>query len=504
LLNAINRLWSAIVSRPELAAFLSYGLVASAYAVMTDGVLRDDAYIFFTYARHLAQSGMLALNPGEPSFGVTSVAWTGLLAVGTVLLPNPVVISKILGILLGSAGAVLWARWLTRKLKVGFPIPAVIFAAVLPNIGADRMVEGMETALLCFVSGLLLNLLDSQRQYRHWLTGLTLGLLMLTRPEMALALPIVLFVLLRTDGVIGALKSLLATTVAWAWWPIWLNSQTGSFLPSTRAGKLSVFLPEHLGITIGQLGSGGVLDHLRWGLTAAKQFAQSGISGTLFFALLVVATVLTSWGIVRLRRDKWPYLMLAPVGSWLLLALYCYSFPLLQLRYFLWMVPALAISLLLLLSLLIQPRHYRLFTLGTILICLVAQPIALMRRIESNDIQQLRRVVGEAVRQQTPSGARIALEPIGEIGFYADRYIVDMGGITDLHIQPYLRNGFVNTSEMRRCLLDFRADYLVTYDDDSFLGRLPRDYPGLFKFVTYIPDQRVRGIRYRLLAVQRE
>jgi len=502
--GSIRRLRGAIASRPTLSAFLIYAAVAAVYAVATDGVLRDDAYIFFSYARNLAQSGTLAFNPGELSFGVTSASWAGLLAAGTALLPNPIVIGKLFGILLGAGGAVLWARWLARKLTVNFPVTAVIFAAVLPNIGADRMVEGMETALLCFLSGLLLNLMASQRRHRYWLIGLTLGLLTLTRPEMALGLLIVLFVALRADGVIGALKTLLSTMVAWAWWPIWLHSQTGSFLPPTRTGKLSVFLPEHLGITIGQLESGGVLDHLGWGLTAVKQFAQSGISGALFFALLILTTVCAVWGIVKLRRNQWLYLALAPSATWLLLVLYCYSFPLLQLRYFLWLAPALAASLLLLSSLLMRPRNFRFLPVGLILLCLVAQPIALKRRIESTDIQQLRRAVGEAIRHQTPVGARIALEPIGEIGYYAERYIVDMGGITDLRIQPYLRNGFVNTSEMWRCLQDFRADYLVTYDDDGFLGRLARDYPDRFDFVCYVPDQRVRGMRYRLLAVKRE
>jgi hypothetical protein len=487
-----------------LLAFLVYAIVAAVYAVATDGVLRDDAYIFFTYARNLAQSGILAFNPGELSFGVTSISWTGLLLIGTALLPDPVVIAKLFGILLGAGGAVLWARWLARQLAVSFPVTAVVFAALLPNIGADRMVEGMETALLCFVSGLLLNLLASRRRYRHWLVGLTLGLLMLTRPEMVLALIVVAFVLLRADGVIGALKTLLATAAVWAWWPIWLHSQTGSFLPPTRIGKLSVFLPEHLGITIGQLESGDVLIHLGWGLTSVKQFAQSSISGTFFLALLILTTVCAVWGIVKLRRSQWSYLTLAPAATWLLLAVYCYSFPLLQLRYFLWLAPALVASLLLLLSLLMQPRHYRFLPVCLILICLMTQPMALKRRIESTDIQQLRRAVGETIRRQAPVGARIALEPIGEIGFYADRYIVDMGGITDLRIQPHLRDGFVNTSETWRCLMDFRADYLVTYDDDGFLGRLPRDYPDRFDFVCYVPDQRVRGIRYRLLAVKRE
>src|SRR5450756_1556754 len=39
----------------------------------------DDSYIFLTYARNLAKSGLFAFNPGEISYGFSSPAYVCLL-----------------------------------------------------------------------------------------------------------------------------------------------------------------------------------------------------------------------------------------------------------------------------------------------------------------------------------------------------------------------------------------------------------------------------------------
>ncbi len=497
----INRLLEFPVRYPKLTAVLIYAVVAAIYAWFTNGVLRDDAYIFFTYARNLTQTGTLSFNPGETSFGVTSIAWTGLIYLGTLLIPNPVTIAKILGVLLGAGGAVLWGNWLANRMGRSFSIVGVALAALLPNIGADRAVEGMEAALLCFVSGLLLNLMMWEGKFKYWYLGAVAGVLVLVRPEMAAVTVAVVGLVLVRNGVTAGLKTIVATVLVSAWWPIWLYDRTGSFFPTTRMGKLSVFLPEHIGITVGQFLSGSVFQHIQWGWNAFHEFAVTGISELSYVALLVGASVTAVWGIFRLPRNKSIFLAVAPLLGWLLLLMYCWSFPLLQLRYFTWLTPALAISFLASVSTLVPTRAFRYLAVALVVLCLAAQPVALKRRIESTGIQQIRRTVGEAIERDTPAAARIALEPIGEIGYYANRYIVDMGGITNAQIQPCLKGGFLDVALVWSCLQAERADYLVTYDDDSFLGRLPQAFPDRFQLVEYIPAERVRGIRYRLLKV---
>ncbi len=139
-----------------LSGALLYALVAAVYAATTDGVLRDDAYIFFQYARNWAETGCLAFNPAEPSFGITSILWTTLLAAGLLIIPDPVFLAKLLGVVLGSLGCVLWAKWVFDRLERTFSVSAVVMAALVPAVGAGRMVVGMETSLACFLSGSLL------------------------------------------------------------------------------------------------------------------------------------------------------------------------------------------------------------------------------------------------------------------------------------------------------------------------------------------------------------
>src|SRR3712207_1088598 len=55
-------------------------LLVAWFAVPIYGVSLDDGYIFFVYARNLAQGHGWSFNPGVTSFGASSITWTLLLA----------------------------------------------------------------------------------------------------------------------------------------------------------------------------------------------------------------------------------------------------------------------------------------------------------------------------------------------------------------------------------------------------------------------------------------
>lgn len=478
-----------------------YASVAALYAVATSGVLRDDAYIFFTYARHLAETGTLAFNPGEPSYGVTSILWTLLLAAGTALAHDPVAVAKVLGVMLGAAGAMLWGKWIHSGTRRSVSLSAIAIAALWPTIGADRMVTGMESGLQCTLSGALVFSTTLKCRGRHFIIGGLSGLLILTRPELLIALfALVMFVAIR-ENLFGAVKVLVAALAISAWWPFWLYNHTGSFLPPTRVGKLSVFLPEQLSITFAEFESGSVWQHIGWGWEAIKHFTVSGVSSVVFILLLALA-VGTAIRVLS-ARPTWPVwrLILPPAATIFLMILYGLTFPLLQLRYFVWLVPALVFGLHASLALRVRVRTMRIAETGLVIACLALLPAVLTRRIESTKVQHLRRQVADAVGRLTPLNSRIALEPIGEVGFYSHRYVVDMGGITDTRIQPYLRHGYDDVGTIWRCMVDQQADYLVTYDHDRSLGRLPETYPQRFEHMLFVPEEPFRGVRYRLLRV---
>jgi hypothetical protein len=476
-------------------------LVSVVYGLCTDGVINDDAYIFFQYARNLAETGLLSFNPGEQSFGVTSILWTLLLTFGTLILGNPIIVAKIFGALLGAGGTVIWARWLFRDEQKGIPVIAIALAALWPTIGADSFVIGMENALLCFLTGLALMTIASDIRHRIWLIGGICGLLLLARPEMLVFVGGIILFLGIHEGIAVASKVTLTALLLSFWWPLWLYKETGALLPPTMVGKMSVFLPEHLGITIDQFKAGSMLDRMRWGVFGLIQFAKISFSSIAWLGLLGLAAGTVLFARNKMPRRQWYQAALAPVTAIGFMALFAYSFPLLQLRYFLWLSPALVFTFYISLKHFLPYRWLIIAQISLLILFIIAFPGILSRRIESTQIQQIRREVGETLQELTPQNARIALEPIGAVGYYSDRYIVDMGGLINTNIQPCLKNGYADTSGIWHCLNEFQADYLVTYDHDGFLGRLPLAYPDRFEFVRYIPETPLRNTRYRLLRI---
>src|ERR1700733_3322844 len=74
----------------------------------------DDAYIFLTYARHLASSGLFAFNAGEVSYGFSSPAYVVVLALASRLtgIPVGVMLSNLLGVLFCAlSAAAFWMIW---------------------------------------------------------------------------------------------------------------------------------------------------------------------------------------------------------------------------------------------------------------------------------------------------------------------------------------------------------------------------------------------------------
>jgi len=498
---ALKRFIAFVNLHPFLTGLVLYAAVAAVYAVATDGVLRDDAYIFFQYARNWSQTGVLAFNAGEPSYGITSILWLLILTAGSFVVSDIVMLAKLLGVIFGALGTVFWARWIFSRLRQPFSVGAVLLAALLPAVGAGRMVMGMETSLACFISGWLVLASTGTGRFSVWYSGLAAGLLALVRPELAVGAAALCLYLAFCRKPLGALKAVLTAAVVTVGWPLWLYAQNGAFLPPTRNGKLSVFLPESLGITLVQFEAGSLSDRISWGVTAFAKFATGTTSHVIYLLLLAATLAVLLLAARKLRARQFGTLCLPVVATLLVIGLYCFQFPLLKLRYFVWLLPALAVSFFAATRALIPVRwHHTVEWTMTIALLLVFYP-AVKHRVSSTDVQQIRRAVGEVVNAETPPGARIALEPIGEFGFYAERYIVDMGGLISSTTPPYIRNGYSDVDRIWECLVNERADYLVTYDHDGFLGRLPKAYPDRFETVAYVPENEHSPQRYRILRI---
>jgi hypothetical protein len=475
-------------TRYPLATGVSiYAAAALVFAVAVEGSYIDDAYIFFQYARTWAASGSLAFNPGEPSYGMTSIVWTAWLTVGQLLFGNVIFAAKLWGILFGAAGAALWCKWLSERLEKPFSLPAMVWAALLPNLGAGWMVCGMEIPLATFFTGLLLVVALSNVRRRPLWEGIVGGVVILVRPDLAVfPVGLAAYRLAKRQYIPAIVGAAVAGIVA-APWSLWLYAQTGALLPPTRYGKLAVFLPEHIGPTIGQFAAAGIGQRLVWAAKAWSLFPGGVWSHVTLLLLTAAAVILPLARFVVAHKKDAVGLFVPGVGVISLFVLYGLFFPLLQLRYFVWIVPGLIGAIVLGGKDFLRGRWPAIVGWSVTVVFLVLFIPTVVHRVAVNRYQQVRRSVATAIQAYTPFDSRIALEPIGEIGYYSDRYIVDMGGLVSASIRPWIVNGYQDTVRIWDCLVAEKADYLVTYADELFLGRLPAVYPDRFALVTAIP-----------------
>jgi hypothetical protein len=81
--------------------------------------------------------------------------------------------------------------------------------------------------------------------------------------------------------------------------------------------------------------------------------------------------------------------------------------------------------------------------------------------LEQVEQQAIRVETGKWLSRNTPPLATIAVEPIGAIGFYADRYIVDMGGLITRQAQTVMPNGCTSSTDLARFFISTQPTFVV-------------------------------------------
>lgn len=215
------------------------------------GLPIDDGYIFKRYAENLAAGQGFSFNPGEVSFGGTSLLWPLVNAALLKLFPGAgfVGIAFWLGAALSAAAAGALAFLVlkvTRNFLLG--LMAGLVAASSPLVFMNA-VSGMETPLTFFLLAVFAALVLAQKP-RPLAAGVLAGLLTLNRPEglffvvaavMAWALS-----LMRKEGRLP-FASLVKFLAAWSLLAVpaglYLYHHSGSFLPTTYLGKIMSTAP---------------------------------------------------------------------------------------------------------------------------------------------------------------------------------------------------------------------------------------------------------------------
>jgi hypothetical protein len=210
------------------------------------GVPLDDTWIHFRFAENFAHGHFFEYNIGEPTPGTTSPFWIIAMSI-PFLISSKLALS--FSLLIGSIFLLLTCIEIYRLgKKLGFGENYSLLIAVLTLL-AGRLIwsslSGMEITFFCYISVIIIktHLREIEQNKINVVTGLLLGLAVITRPEaylLALIYYIVTAILLRRvlkQNLVHLALSVLVFAVIILPYPIFCYSLSGKFLPSTFEGQ---------------------------------------------------------------------------------------------------------------------------------------------------------------------------------------------------------------------------------------------------------------------------
>ncbi|MEM6701449.1 MAG: hypothetical protein AAF690_02030 [Acidobacteriota bacterium] len=470
-----------------LSTILHFG--AELYLLEEPAFPLDDSWIHLQFARNLAAGEGMSFHPGRAVAGSTAPLWTGLLALGAWSPSLAIVWSKLLGIvfhLIATAALFSAARsWGLSALWSGLAL--LLF--VLTDWVQWSALSGMEISLFLALStvGLAVHLRwvgadPAERGTLPWAT-LWFALAALARPE-----GLLLLVLSWADaalrwetdqddlrprlqvGLPWALRQALCATIVLAPVGLYYLSISGSPLPTTfgikSAGDGGVGLPNlrdlWLMVRVVFQPQPWMVLFLGAGLVASLRQARRGLLPVLWlFALPIAFSVLAGGARPNLGNFGRYLFPLFPV----LLLVGCRGldaatqrlpetlrFGAVRLR----LRPLLALAVLAPTALGVLPGLQRYLTN--------------VANVTDSDV-----AAGRWIAENLPPDARLAVQDIGAIAYFAPNPLVDMVGIVNPEILPYVRGDKMGDHPTR---LGGWADFLRQSSVD-YLVLFPRSYGGL-------------------------
>jgi hypothetical protein len=415
----------------------------------------DDAWIHQSYARNLALRGEWAFLPGRPSAGSTSPLWAAALAGGHALGLDPRAWTYGIGAILLGITAWFGVRWVSRRLGIEQPwnwLAAVLLVFEWHMVWAS--VSGMEVPALGLLAVVVLHALDGNR-WRPLFIGVLIGLGVWLRPEaMLLALAAAWVILMRERFRIRRILKafgglLLGMALPIALYLIFNRMLSGAWWPTTLYAKQAEYAI-HRQIPLLQ-----------------RLIEQAGLPLVGVIALLLPGIVLG--GVRAIRSGQW--IRLAPL-LWVCLHLGAYALrlPLTYQhgRYAMPTVPVLLIlgveGLLGWMQLDAETVFKRIVSRAWLASVLVITAVFwyLGAQAYARDVAFIESEMVAAadwVRENTRGEALIAAHDIGAMGYFGERELLDLAGLVDPTVIPYIRD-----EQALEALLDARrVDYLVTF-----------------------------------------
>jgi hypothetical protein len=411
------------------------------------GATFEDSLISLRYAQNLVAGHGMVYNVGERVFGASTPLYVLFLA-GLLRLELPaLLIAKLAAAALDGVTLFLWGRFILRE--TGRTAPVLLFSLLfgLSPLMTQVSVSGMETSFALLL--LTLAFLSDRGNRPAW-CGLWLGLLTLVRPDGLLAAAVLLGMRWWQTRHIPVISAVIAAAVV-APWVIGATWYYGSPLPNSIPAKAAAY----------NLHRESFLPNV-WGTLAELSPSNGPFNSPGRFVVTLVLLPCLVMGL----REAWlrpafrPLTVLfAAWWAYLILPrtlLFTWYFPLL-------LLPAYALAALGLAAWQRRLESRPLVLHGAVAVAAAGALVwlvtgtATVTRIQHAETS-VRRALGLWLREHTPEDARVALEPIGYIGYYSQRRVLDAVGLVSPEMIPLNRQGDGWFGEMVR---RFRPEYVV-------------------------------------------
>lgn len=420
----------------------------------------DDSFITYRYAQNAARGLGLVYNQGDTVLSTTAPLYAALLAASSFIVPD----FHILGGLIGAISIGLGGWLLSTTLPSRIPTATRLWAGLLYALSSVLWLAlGMETALWIMTVLAAFRLAQMQR----WsLAGLLIGLATLTRPDAVLPGALLGVTALGTTAnqfntrrrwwlpLVGYGFAALAPILGFS---LWAWATYGSPLPVTLGAKSAQAL---LGIT----GFGPFVT--TWdGLMLIAQSLQAQSSLYITFALLAL------FGLSS-RITPWAWLIVA----WS--ALHLLAYMVLGVAPYRWyyapLLPALVVLMAFGLDTISTRLDVRKIALSPVIVAAIALfPLLAQAASIAGIVERLERggpteamlpivdwaayrQVGDWLRTQTPPDTTVGVAEVGQVGFYAERWMTDYLGLLQPDVADMLERG-----DLYSWLAGYAPDYLV-------------------------------------------
>jgi arabinofuranosyltransferase len=414
---------------------LSPILLALYFGYVWQGYQLDDALIYLRYIKNFQEGHGLVYNPGERFNGLTSPFFTFCMLLGSYFVQNlqwlSVVASIIFLIATAYLSAKLFARTRFGELLTVFSI--VAFAYFYSTIG-------METPLFLLLIVLSLYLYKIDSDY----FVITLALLVITRSEgIFLAAPICIDYLIRYKKIpkLSYLVSGLVIVVL----PFIFNKwYYGDFLAVTGSAKIGQGKS-------GFWGYGWIFfqaDYL-FGFFSGKRIIALSLltlaalgafllrkNRVALISLVFIVLLLGFYGLLNIPNYHWYY------APFFLFTLIFTSFAIEWLTLKCWQAKGIILKSLVILTLIILMGFYFKNTMPW----------------ESGGKQLSYVQIGKWLKANTPPNVSVAMVEVGTVGWYADRHIIDILGLTNPYNADFIAKGDADSWPIH-----YQPDYILIH-----------------------------------------